>query len=334
MTRRPLSILVAGLLAVGMAVSVGACEGTVPKVSAPTANGSPTPDLSEAQEEAIRTDLLKTIEDCNNQKNPAGLEQAMTGPELQIRTSELLVAQKTGKLDAKTTIPTDISQTVIPTDSGWPRSVFTITETTEDQQSKRLLVFTQGDARENYKLWGLTRLFQGVSMPKFTVPQIGSAMGHEEDAGLVMTPKEAVARYADVLQNGDQSQYAGDFDDDYFRQELAKLSQTVQEGMERNKGTQSQTFTPVDGQMQIMRAADGGDLVVAQIDSTWTRTAGEGRESQPASDAEKALFDGKATSTMKATYVNVIALYVPSEKSGLKVTAVGAERQVVKVEAI
>ena len=259
----------------------------------------------------------------------------MSGPELEIRTSELQVAQKTGKLDPKTTIPTDITQTVIPTDNGWPRSVFSITTTTEDQQSKRLLVFTQGDARENYKLWGVARLFQGVEMPKFTVPNIGSQMGHPTDENLVMTPEQAVQRYADVLQNGTKSQYAGDFADDYFRQDLQNLSQTVQQGMERNKGSQEQTFTPVDGQMQIMRSSEGGDLVVAQINSVWTRTAGEGRESLPASDSERALFgDGKATSTMKVTYVNVIAMYIPPAKSGAQITTVGAERQPVKVEAV
>lgn len=335
MTRRSLTAVTAAALALGMTCALGACEGTVPTVNAPTSAASATPDLTEAQEQRIRADLLATIKECNDTKDPANLAQAMSGPELEIRTSELKVAQKNGKLDPKTTIPDDLTQTVIPTDNGWPRAVFSITTTTEDQQSERLLVFTQGDARENYRLWGVTRLFQGAKMPKFTVPSIGSQMGHDDDGNLVMTPKEAVTRYADVLQNGSKSQYANDFEDDYFRDNLAQLSATVQEGMERNKGTQQQTFTPVDGQMQIMRSADGGDLVVAQINSVWTRTAGEGRESQPASDAERAIFaDGKATSTMKATYVNVVALYVPPAKSGQKVQAVGAERQVVKVEAV
>ena len=70
--------------------------------------------------------------------------------------------------------------------------------------------------------------------------------------------------------------------------------------MELNEGTQQQTFEPVNGAISVMRSADGGDLVVAQINSEWTRSAGAGRESQPASDAEKALFgNGKATSTVK-----------------------------------
>lgn len=334
MKRSPLAVA-AAVIALGMTVSLAACEGQLPTVSAPTESASANPDLTEDQEKEMRAALLKTIEDCNEQKNPANLGQAMSGPELEIRTSELQVAQKNGTLDPKTTIPTDITQTVIPTDNGWPRSVFSITTTTEDQQSKRLLVFTQGDARENYKLWGVARLFQGVEMPKFTVPSIGSQMGHPTDENLVMTPEQAVQRYADVLQNGTKSQYAGDFADDYFRQDLTNLSQTVQQGMERNKGSQEQTFTPVDGQMQIMRSSEGGDLVVAQINSVWTRAAGEGRESLPASDSERALFgDAKATSTMKVTYVNVIAMYIPPAKSGAQITTVGAERQPVKVEAV
>ena len=125
-------------------------------------------------------------------------------------------------------------------------------------------------------------------------------------------------------------------------QSLSLVSETkgtttdpVQKAMELNEGTQQQTFEPVNGAISVMRSADGGDLVVAQINSEWTRSAGAGRESQPASDAEKALFgNGKATSTMKTSYVNVIALYVPPANSGQKITAVGSERQPVKVEAL
>ena len=121
-----------------------------------------------------------------------------------------------------------------------------------------------------------------------------------------------------------------------FRSDLEKLSATVQQGMEANKGTQQQVFTVPKDQIKIMRsAADGGDLVVARIDSTWTRQAGEGRESLPASDEEKALFgNGKATSTMKVTYVNVVALWIPAAGSNQQIVAVGAERQPIKVEAI
>ena len=150
------------------------------------------------------------------------------------------------------------------------------------------------------------------------------------------TPADALTQYADVLQNGSKSQYASKFADDLLRQELANTTAKVQEGMQRNNGTQEQKFTAVPEQMWVMRAADGaGDLVVGRINGEWTRKAGDGRESQPASDDEKALFNSdKYTSTMKVTYVNVVALYIPLASSGAQITAVGADRQPVKVEAL
>ena len=79
--------------------------------------------------------------------------------------------------------------------------MFSITTTTEDQQSKRLLVLKQDSAHQNYKLWGVARLFSGVKMPKFEIASLGSQQGTDKDSGLLMTPKEAVKEYADVLQN-------------------------------------------------------------------------------------------------------------------------------------
>ena len=168
------------------------------------------------------------------------------------------------------------------------------------------------------------------------MPKLGSEMGTAKDAKLVATPAEAVSEYCDLLNKGDASAYKKKIADDMFRSDLEKLSATVQQGMEANKGTQQQVFTVPKDQIKIMRsAADGGDLVVARIDSTWTRQAGEGRESLPASDEEKALFgNGKATSTMKVTYVNVVALWIPAAGSNQQIVAVGAERQPIKVEAI
>ena len=80
------------------------------------------------------------------------------------------------------------------------------------------------------------------------------------------TPADALTQYADVLQNGSKSQYASKFADDLLRQELANTTAKVQEGMQRNNGTQEQKFTVVPEQMWVMRAADGaGDWWLAVL---------------------------------------------------------------------
>ncbi len=335
MKKRTFTKLVTSVLVVGMLVPLGACEGRVPKVPSVSSSETSEPDLTQAQEKAMRNKILDVIEEANETKNTDELSTRLTGPQLEVRTSEINIAKVTGELERKTSIPRRMVQTVIPVNNGWPRAVFTITTTTDDQQSKRLLVMTQNSARENYKLWGMVRLFQGAKLPKFEIPELGSEMGTEKDTNLVATPADAVKQYCDLLNNGDSSDYKSKFADDQFRQRLKALTAEVQEGVNRNNGTQEQTFTVVEDEIEIMRSADGGDLVVARIDSTWIRTAGDGRVSGWASDSEKALFgDGEATSTMKVTYVNVIALYIPAAGSNQQITAVGAERQPVKVEAL
>ena len=306
--RSRITKLLAAVAALGLTLGLGACEGRIPEPQAAPADVDQIPDLTEEQESKIRASILETLDQASQNMSGDGLSARVTGPMLDVRNSAITVGKATGGLDKTNTIPSDMMQTVIPVDSGWPRTVYTITTTTEDQQSQRLLVFTQDSPRQNYKLWGVARLFAGAQLPRFTVPEIGTQMGLPNDTGLVATPQEAVERYADVLQNGANSEFADQFADDSLRQTIASVAQTVQEGMERNNGTQTQTFTVVPDAIKIMRSSDGGDLVVAQINSEWTRAAGDGRESLPASDEEQALFgDGTATSTMKVTYVNIAA---------------------------
>ena len=87
----------------------------------------------------------------------------MSGSQLEIRTAQLNIAQYTQQdVTPLATIPSDVTQVVIPTDNAWPRYIFTVTTTTEDQQAKRLLVMRQESARQNYKLWAVARLLEDV----------------------------------------------------------------------------------------------------------------------------------------------------------------------------
>ena len=324
----------AAICALASLTAMAGCDGPVPQMQATSTAAAKTPDLNVDQEAKIRASILDTLKKADDAKDPSQLAQSVEGPALAVRTSQLTAAQGTGSLTKYATIPSDIEQTVIPTDTGWPRSVFTITDNTDAQGPPRLLVIDQSAARDNYKLWGVVRLFSGATLPQFPVPSVGATSGTAQDTGLVATPEQAVSMYADVLANGSASQYASQVADDSLRQTIGSLTQTVQQGVEGNKGTQKQTFTPVSGQLRVMHATGGGALVVAQIQSVWERTGGEGRESRPASDPEAALFgDGHPTSTMRVTYSNVIALFVPAEGQG-QIQAVGAERQPIKVEAV
>lgn len=343
-------ILIA-LLAASSTLGLAAC-GSVPEPK--KTNLSNTTVITLTQEERIRRRVIRNVLSLDEDRDVEGLKQYVQGPELAVRTSQLTVAKATETLDQTAAIPTGVQQIMIPTESSWPRSFFSITTTTADQQSGRLLVFSQDSARENYKLWGLVRLFSGAQLPTFRQQTPATKTSDEYNdpnhtgtatqGGLVMTPAKAVTAYADVLQKGTASTYSSRFATDSLRTELTKLTNTISDGVKKNGGTQEQTFTFNKKAIKVLvtatssknKGAKLGALVIAQIDSSWTRTAGKDRTSLPISDAEKALFgiqEGKQS--VVANYINVVALYVPyaSQGSQAKIECVGAERVPVSVTA-
>ena len=320
--------------------SVAACSEPLPTVQ--TRMGQLTSNtqnvetaVTEDQEKTIRSRILEVVNEATANHDASKLASRVTGPELDVRTSEIAVYTATGNASDITELPADASQVNLPITTTWPRSIFTFTTTTSDQQSQRLLVMTQDSPHSNYKLWGVCPLFQNASMPAFSVD--GSQLGEADDDGLVATPKDALAQYADVLQNRDSSQYAAQFEDDQLRDSVKSVADKIQATFNSSGVTfsQEEVFSPDDAQIEVMRTADGGDLVVGRINSVWTRRLDSNRQALPASDAERALFGGAtATSTIQVTYVNTVALYVPPADSGQQIRAVGAQRQPIQVAAV
>ncbi|WP_018143252.1 hypothetical protein [Alloscardovia criceti] len=328
--RQKATRLGAAAVSILAAISLSACMPT-PKTSQSSAA---VPVVTTEQEQTIRTKILAAINTADQNRDTQALEASMSGPALQVRQSQLTIAQKNNKLDSSATIPDTLSQSVVSTSQTWPRTLFAITTVTDQQQSQRLLVLDQSSAVSNYKIWGLVRLFSGVQMPKFTVATIGSEQGSSTTSDLLVTPAEAAQQYADVLENGTNSQYASSYADDSFRQQLITLTDSVQTAIAQNEGSQTQKYTADTDNIKVMRTADGGALAVIQITSVWTRTAGGNRKSLPASESEVALFgDATATSTLEVTYINEVALYIPAQGSSEQIRAVGAERQPIQVVA-
>ena len=206
-------------------------------------------------------------------------------------------------------------QTVIPVDSDG-RARCTITTTTEDQQSQRLLVFTQ-DSPSEHKLWGPS--VRRRPAPRFRVRDRRRWVCRTTRAG--GHAAEAVERYRCAAERGEQrvrrpvrGRSCAD------RASVARTVQAWNATTARRRRRSPWSRTPSDHGRARRRS--GGTR--STVDPPQAR-----RNRAPQTRA--ALFgDGTATSTMKVTYVNIVALYVPQEDSGEQITAVGAERKPIR----
>ncbi|MCM3534196.1 hypothetical protein SAMN05518682_3286 [Cellulosimicrobium aquatile] len=322
--RRHLGGVAGGLVG---ALLLAACSAPLPTPEPDPTQDPPAPVLTEAQETAVLDAVAAALAAASETNDAAQLEGRVTGPALAIRTSQLAVAAARGNADLVTELPTEAQQVVIPTTQTWPRTSFAVSVQPENLQTPRLSVLEQDTARGDYQLWAWVRLLPGVTMPSFADPSIGSEDVAPDDSSLLVTPTDAVAQYADVLNLGTGSGFAGSFEEDSFRTLLAKRAQDWTTALQPAAGAYSLTFTPnPDEPVRAVRTADGGALVVGAMTSQESMTAEEGAQVPPDTESIKALYGGAApTNVLKVGYVDVVALYVPPAGSEEKIRVVGNE---------
>jgi hypothetical protein len=309
------------------------CAGQTPTLEQNTANLSP--NLTIEQQQKVFSNILNTLEYADEHNDSQYLKNRLYGPELKIRTAQLTEKRYTNKMPNTAVIPQMTDQLIISNNSGWPRINAIITKPTSDMQSQRLLFITQNNARNNYKLWGLVRIFPNTTLPKFNSALNGSQSLLSDDSTLLKSPSQVLNDYADFLQNANKSNTNSQFNTDPFMEQLNSITNTVQQGVNQNLGSQSQNYKADINNLQAVRTADGGALIMGQIDSYWKRTAGGGRLSKPASTEEEAIFGNTpARQTILVHYINVVAIYIPVKNNpSQSIQVIGAERMPVDAKA-
>jgi hypothetical protein len=288
-----------------------------------------TPVLTEEQNLAVLAAVNATLAEASAQRDATLLAPRVTGPALQIRTSQLQVAQVLGDDSLVTVIPDHYQQLIIPTTQSWPRTAFAITDVTEELHPPRLLALEQATAREPYRLWGWVQLRAGVEMPAFADARIGSQEVAPDDTTLRVTPEEAVNQYADLLTNGGGSAFNENFEpleNDHFRFFLATWVAAQQEALsaDRVEGTYSLVVRPSGSGIKAVRSADGGALVMAELLLNERLEAVEGAVLSPQTQTAQALLTGQEfTNVLTAQYRDMIALHVPPAGSGEPIRLLG-----------
>jgi hypothetical protein len=326
-TARPHRARLAAVAAAAGMVLLAGCAAPVPTPQPEETPATPPPVLDETQQDDVLAAVGTTLEEAGAATDPELLEGRVTGPALAIRTSQLDVAKARGNADLVTELPTDVQQVVIPTTQTWPRTSYGVSVQPESLQPPRLSVYEQDGARDQYELWGWVRLFPSTTLPSFAAPTIGSEAVAPDDDSLLVTPTDAVAQYADVLNVGSSSSFAASFPDDSFRAQLAERAKVWNDALAPAAGKYTLTFTPdPDQPVRSVRTADGGALVVGTMTSAESMTAEDGAQVPPDTESVKALFGSAGTTNvLKVGYRDVVAIYVPPADSEEQMQVLGTE---------
>jgi hypothetical protein len=318
--------------AVGVAATAALLAGCAQELPTPAADDPFTgPVLTVEQETAVVDDVAAVLEKAAADEDPQPLSRRVAGPALEVRTSQIEVAAARDDDSHITQIPTDLAAMIVPTTETWPRASFTITQPTENLEVPRMVAYQQASPRENYKLWSWVQLIPGTTMPNFADPEaIGSEAVAADDDSLVMTPTDALAQYADLVQKGtEESEHTDEFALPEDSPDLVKRVQADArnvrdaEDFDAAEGRYRLTYAPRD-ELLAVRTSDGGAVVMGVLDGNARLDVEEGGAIPAFTNTQTALLDGAdETNELYMEYTDQVALYIPPAGSEEQVRPLG-----------
>lgn len=225
---------------------------------------------------------------------------------------------------------------LVPRAPGWPR-FFVAVGQVEGESTPALRVLRSADARTPYGLWAQASMLPGATLPQTAAAATGvAALPAEATAGLVMSPARAVSGLAAYLTAagggaGDAGRSGGRDGSGQFRRS-SYGDQVVQQVLLDRKAlkavaTVSSTHRAARTAPLALRTADGGALVVAELEQQYTLRTRSGRGVALTDQDLIALAGGKKQFSKSFTRrtVEVVVLDVPPAGGG-QVSVVAAQQ--------
>jgi hypothetical protein len=324
MSRRGAFVRRAASAGLGVALLAGCAPG-LPEPDPDAAQAEPLPVLTLDQGESVLAETGETIAAADQALDGGRLGARAAGPAHELRQAQYTLAQRSGGERPPSALTTADQVLILGATEGWPRTIMAVTEPPQGGNAPLLIVLRQAEPRDRYKLVSWVRLFPGVQTPEMAGPQAGSPQLPPDAEGLLASPGETVARYADVLAKGAESKHAGFFAADPYREQL-KADLDASRASLREIAEVAFIATGERDSAVAMETADGGALVVGLVrTSTGFRKTLAGATLSLGGDIGDWLGDGQVPSRADARHASMVAFYVPPAGEGT-VTVLGAER--------
>ncbi|MFB2555023.1 hypothetical protein [Herbiconiux liangxiaofengii] len=234
---------------------------------------SPVPAVTEAQLEGIVSTISTVAAEADATSSADALTSRFDGPALDLRSATYAIRAGYPEYPAPQAIPSGPLEVVLPQAStSWPKTVFTVVQGTDTAVPPVALMLVQDSPRANYKVYYEITLEPDTSLPPVAAASVGTTRLAPETKLLTLTPDELKTAYADILLNGDSSQYAAQIDPegDTLRSQVgAEYKASQKAGL---SATASMEFASVaaPGQNIALATSGSGGLVAVNLRESQT----------------------------------------------------------------
>lgn len=300
--RRPRTLVGVAAAVALLLVAVGCARG---------ASSPPRSASSAAVPAAVAAPQVARILGAVAQVAPDGLDSRFAGAELEVRRAALAVRAQVPTSPEPAALAGQRLLTAVPPQGEWPRWFLTALQP-GGGAVPQVVVLVQDGPRDPYRVVASATLLPGASLPQPATTG-GTAQPLAADArGLVRTPAQAVADYADVLTRGTDAPAAASSADDPLRAQVLSEQQAERDGVSAYVDYAA-SHAPRDGALWSLRTTDGGALVVGVLAGERTFSPRGAGVSQPLPPDLAALAGrDSAPHGLVVTTAEVVVLRVPT----------------------
>ncbi|PPF76868.1 hypothetical protein [Pseudoclavibacter sp. Z016] len=290
--------------------------------------GEALPAVNAQQLTEILDDAAKLAQEADAANKPDGLAPRFTQAAYQERAAEYKAKAADNALPGPVAFPTgEIVYAVPQASEAWPKSIFVVREAGGETPTAPFgMMLTQSTARDAYKVASIVQLTPDVTLPEAAPVEIGAPGIDGLAQPLVIAPEELAAAYADVISNGDGSQFAALFspDGDSLRTQIADARATVSGEIDANAARiEFQTRASDDPPFGV-QTLDGGAIIAVSIEEVEKLSARTQLATLSVQGRTAALAGASSSSLgFETLYTNQLMFYVPSEATGGAVQLLG-----------
>lgn len=306
--------------------------------------GQQAPAVTENQAERIVSEVAATIASADAAGDAGLAATRLGGAALAERQTNYTLRAAIPEHPALPAIPASPVEIVLPQAfDGWPRSVLTVVENDADTTvAPTIMLLTQEDPWSDYKAMYVASLEASTELPDVAASYVGAYQVPPDSGFLSLAPDDLAAAYADVINNGENSQYWSKFDtqgDLLLAGIQANKDQRTADLAQTGTNTAEIAFESVAGSQEPFALAtlEGGAIVAVNVNDNDTVKPTN-------ADAVIKLLDNPAVKTLTGveesstgfftTYSDQLFFYVPAQGSSEQIRLLGYRSSILEAKVI
>ncbi|MGM7665656.1 glycosyl transferase [Microbacterium sp. A93] len=324
----------------------GATPSPSPSPTVITPENQKPPAVTEAQASRILQNIATTLSEADAALDIDLAATRLDGAPLDARRTDYTLRAALTDRVLPSAIPTDAIEVLLPqaTDN-WPRTVLALTKSkSDDTVPPVILTMTQSDPWSDYKVTNIAEMQASAEVPQLAPAWLGTSLITESAAAfLALSPDELSAAFADVVDEGEASEYYSLFDpvaitlaDSIKASRDAVVQSLVDNGAAETSSTAFDIAPSAASPVALATLDSGAIVAVSLVDSETISPTSDDAVIRFGDNPEAKTLTGaeEASKGVVTTYGLQLFFSVPSQGSTAQVHLLAVHQDILNVEVI